>query len=65
LKKVAINVFHLPRGGAPEAVEADCTMGRPGGRGPVLRLHIREDLECSKGDVLIFDFNLVPEHDPK
>ena len=44
-------------------------MGRPGGRGPVLRLHIREDMECSKGDVLIFDFNLVPnlnpERDPK
>ena len=38
-------------------------------RGPVFRLHIREDMECSKGDVLIFDFNLVPntipERDPK
>ena len=45
----------------PEAVEADCKpMGRPGGRGPVLRLHVREGFECSKGDVLIFDFNLVP-----
>ncbi len=65
MKKVAVNVFHLPRGGSPEAVEADCTMGRPGGRGPVFRLHIREDMECSKGDVLIFDFNLVPERDPK
>ena len=58
MKKVVVNVFHLPNGGKPEAVEVDCTMGRAGGRGPVLRLHIREDLECNKGDVLIFDFNL-------
>ena len=60
LKKIAVSFFHLPKGGKPEAIEADCTMGRAGGRGPVLRLHIREDMEISKGDVLIFDFNLTP-----
>jgi len=58
MKKVYVNVFHLTKGGQPEAVEADCTMGRAGGRGPVLRLHIREDMECRPGDVLICDFNL-------
>ena len=62
LKKIAVSFFHLPKGGKPEAIEADCTMGykggRAGGRGPVLRLHIREDMEINKGDVLIFDFNL-------
>jgi hypothetical protein len=54
MPEVRISIFHLPKGGAPEAVEADCTVKRGG----VIRLKILEDLNCEPGDVLVLDLRV-------
>ena len=53
-----VTISHRSRGGNFDEVETECLIGHKPCGSPVVRLVIREDLVCKRGDTLVFDFTL-------